>query len=84
MPAHADTRTTAISATLLHCAARGQTAIEVAAVLRAVAGQAEPRPAVRRLLGAGHTSGADLAWGLLAGCRAALALATAPHHRATA
>jgi hypothetical protein len=82
--AHADTRTTALSATLLHCAAKGQAAIEVAAVLRGIAGQAELRPAVRRLLGAGHTSGADLTWGLLAGCRAALALAAAPHHRATA
>jgi hypothetical protein len=73
--AHADTRTTALSATLLHCAARGQAALEVTAVLRGIAGQAELRPAVRRLLGAGHTSGADLTWGLLAGSRAALALA---------
>lgn len=71
--AHADTRTTALSATLLHCAARGQAALEVTAVLRGIAGQAELRPAVRRLLGAGHTSGADLTWGLLAGSRAALA-----------
>jgi Protein of unknown function (DUF2877) len=75
--ADAGTRTTAISATLLHCAARGQAAAEVAAVLRALAGQEPLTPAVRRLLAAGHTSGADLIWGLLAGCRAALALSTA-------
>ncbi|MFP3967914.1 DUF2877 domain-containing protein, partial [Actinomadura fulvescens] len=53
---------------------------EVAAVLRGVAGQEPPAPAVRRLLAAGHTSGADLAWGVLAGCRAALRLATAASH----
>jgi hypothetical protein len=67
-------RTTSVSATLLHCAARGQAAGEVAAVLRGLAGQEPARPVVTRLLAAGHTSGADLAWGLAAGCRAALAL----------
>ncbi|MFI0445101.1 DUF2877 domain-containing protein [Actinomadura sp. 6N118] len=74
--ADAGTRTTALAATLLHCAAGGQAGGEVAAVLRSVAGQEPPAPAVRRLLSAGHTSGADLAWGVLAGCRAALRLAT--------
>jgi hypothetical protein len=84
--AHADTRTTALAATLLHCASRGQAGAEVAAVLRGIAGQAPLRPAVRRLLGVGHTSGADLTWGLLAGCRATLALATpaAGRRKATA
>jgi hypothetical protein len=72
--ADAGTRTTALAATLLHCAAHGQAAGEVAAVLRGIAGQEPPHPAIRRLLGVGHTSGADLAWGLLAGCRAALQL----------
>jgi hypothetical protein len=67
-------RTTSVSATLLYCAAHGQAAGEVAAVLRGFAGQEPARPAVTRLLAAGHTSGADLAWGLAAGCRAALAL----------
>ncbi len=67
-------RTTSVSATLLHCAARGQAAAEVAAVLRGFAGQEPVGPAVTRLLAAGHTSGADLAWGLAAGCRAALVL----------
>ncbi|HUK69152.1 MAG TPA: DUF2877 domain-containing protein [Streptosporangiaceae bacterium] len=70
----ASDRTTSVSATLLHCAARGQAAAEVAAVLRAFAGQEPAVRAATRLLAAGHTSGADLAWGLAAGCRAALAL----------
>jgi hypothetical protein len=73
--ADAGTRTTALAATLLHCAATGGAGAEVAAVLRAVAGHEPPGPAVRRLLAAGHTSGADLATGVLAGCRAALSLA---------
>lgn len=72
--AHADTRTTSLAASLLHCAARGQASGEVGAVLRAVAGHEPPYTAVQRLLALGHTSGADLAWGVLAGCRAALAL----------
>jgi hypothetical protein len=84
--ADAGTRTTALAATLLHCAASGAAGADVAAVLRAVAGREAPRPAVRRLLAAGHTSGADLAWGVRAGCRAVLALAASPAapHRATA
>jgi uncharacterized protein DUF2877 len=72
--ADADTRTTALAATLLHCAARGEASAEVAAVLRGVAGLEPLDPAVRRLVAAGHTSGADLAYGLLAGCRAVLTL----------
>jgi hypothetical protein len=76
--AHADTRTTSLAASLLHCAAHGEAAAEVAAVLRGIAGQEPLRPAARRLLNAGHTSGADLTWGLLAGCRAALSLCQAP------
>ena len=75
--ADADTRTTALAASLLHCAAAGQASAEVAAALRAVAGHEQMAPAVRRLLAVGHTSGADLAFGLLAGCRAALSLALA-------
>jgi hypothetical protein len=68
-------RTTALAATLLHCAARGQASAESAGVLRGIAGQEPLEPAVRRLTNTGHTSGADLAWGLLAGCRAASSLA---------
>ncbi|WP_248965650.1 DUF2877 domain-containing protein [Sphaerisporangium perillae] len=70
----ARTRTTPISATLLHCAAQGQACAEALAVLRAVAGLQSLEPAVRRLLRLGHTSGADLAWGLRAGMSAVLRL----------
>ncbi|WP_030144968.1 DUF2877 domain-containing protein [Spirillospora albida] len=76
--ADAGTRTTAPAATLLHCAAAGGAGAEVAAVLRGVAGSEAPSAAARRLLAVGRTSGADLAWGVLAGCRAALALARRP------
>jgi Protein of unknown function (DUF2877) len=72
---YAEQRTTALAATLLHCAARGQAAEEVSAVLRGFAGEEPAEPAARRLLAAGRATGADLTWGLLAGCGAALALA---------
>lgn len=75
--ANAGDRTTSLAATLLHCAARGQASFEAAAVLRGIAGQDPLVPAARRLLATGHTSGADLSWGLLLGCRAALALSAA-------
>jgi hypothetical protein len=75
--AHACDRTTSLAATLLHCAGRGQASLEAAAVLRGIAGQAPLVPAARRLIATGHMSGADLTWGLLLGCRAALALSAA-------
>ena len=65
-------RTTTLAASLLHCAARGQAAAEVSAVLLGMAGQEPLEPAAARLLAA--PAGADLAWGLVAGCRAALLL----------
>ena len=77
----ASRRTTSLGATLLHCAAHGQATDEVAAVLRGLAGQEPLAAAARGLLAAGQrpgaaqASGPDLAWGLVAGCRAALALA---------
>lgn len=71
----ARTRTTPISATLLHCAARGEASAEVLAVLRGIAGRQALEPALNRLLRIGHTSGADLAWGLLIGLSAVLDLA---------
>jgi hypothetical protein len=71
----ASRRTTSVGATLLHCAARGQATDEVAAVLRGLAGQEPLAAAARALLASGQGSGADLAWGLVAGCRAALVLA---------
>jgi Protein of unknown function (DUF2877) len=74
----ASRRTTSLGATLLHCAARGQAAEEVSAVLRGLAGQEPLGPAIRKLLAAGQSQGADLAWGLVAGCRAAVALTLPP------
>ena len=62
-------RTTALSATLLHCAARGEAGREVAAVLRGLTGVSPLDPAVTRLRSAGHTSGADLIWGMALGAR---------------
>jgi hypothetical protein len=71
-------RTTPLAAALLHCAARGQAAAEVAAVLHSVAGEEQVEPAARKLLAAeAHSPGlgsADLAWGLVTGCRAAQVL----------
>ena len=71
---YADQRTTPLGAALLNCAARGQAAEEVSAVLRGVAGQEPVEAAARRLLALGRASGTELTWGLMAGCRAALAL----------
>ncbi|MEU0565669.1 DUF2877 domain-containing protein [Nonomuraea sp. NPDC005983] len=70
----ARTRTTAISATLLHCAARGEASPEVIAVLRGLTGGQALEPALRRLHRLGHTSGADLAQGIAIGLSAVLAL----------
>jgi hypothetical protein len=63
----ARTRTTPLSATLLHCAARGEACPEVIAVLRGLAGRQPLEPALRRLHDLGHTSGADLAQGIAIG-----------------
>jgi hypothetical protein len=69
---HAAQRTTTLAASLLHCAASGQAAAEVSAVLLGMAGQEPLEPAAAKLLAT--RQGADLAWGLVAGCRAALLL----------
>jgi len=70
----ARTRTTPLSATLLHCAARGEASPEVIAVLRGLTGRRPLEPALRRLHGLGHTSGADLAQGIAIGVDAVLSL----------
>lgn len=70
----ARTRTTPISATLLHCAARGEACPEVLAVLRGLAGRRPLEAALRRLRGLGHTSGADLAQGIAIGLETVRAL----------
>ena len=74
---YASERTTPLAASLLYCASRGQAPAEVAAVLHGVAGEDPVEPAARRLLTARTAAAlgtADLAWGLVAGCRAAQAL----------
>jgi hypothetical protein len=68
----AASRTTTVSAALLEHATRGEAAPEVVAVLDALCGHGELGPAVDALLCIGHTSGGDLAHGLLAGVGAAL------------
>ncbi|MEV0613174.1 DUF2877 domain-containing protein [Nonomuraea sp. NPDC050404] len=73
----ARTRTTPLSATLLHCAARGEASPEVIAVLRGLAGHQPLEPALRHLHRLGHTSGADLAQGIAIGVTAVLALSGA-------
>jgi hypothetical protein len=70
----ARTRTTPISATLPHCAARGEAGAESLGVLRGTVGHQPLEPAVQRLLRLGHTSGADLAWGIRTGLSAVLSL----------
>jgi hypothetical protein len=74
----ARTRTTPISATLLHCAARGEASPEVIAVLRGIAGRQELEPARRQLRRLGHTSGSDLLQGISIGLDTVLAMTEAP------
>lgn len=74
---YARQRTTPLAASLLHCASKGQAAAEVSAVLHGMTGGEVLAPAVRTLLGgdfSGILAAADLAWGLVAGCRAAQVL----------
>jgi hypothetical protein len=74
---YARLRTTPLAASLLHCASKGQTAAEISAVLHGVTGEDALEPAVRALLGgdpSGILAAADLAWGLVSGCRAAQVL----------
>lgn len=62
--------TTAVSAALLRQAARGAVADPLGRALRAAAGKAEAGAAIRELLAIGHSSGHDLAAGLLLGAQA--------------
>jgi hypothetical protein len=68
----APTRTSTLSAALLSHAARGEAAAEVTAVLNSLCGRRPLSPALMRLLAIGHTSGYDLACGILAAGRALL------------
>jgi len=73
-------RTTTLSAALLACAARGEVLAQAATLLRALAGDGAPALAALTLTRVGHTSGRDLAAGLLlgAGATAAGPRVTAP------
>lgn len=64
---HGRELTTEVSVAYLRCAARGEFARPVGEVVRALDEHRDSVPAVSRLLGHGHTSGADLLWGLIVG-----------------
>lgn len=66
-------RTPDLSATLLWHAARGEPARPARGLLLALAGRTPLPAALRRLAAVGHTSGRDLAHGIVAGARAAAA-----------
>lgn len=68
-------RTTALSATLLLHAHRGQLARPARAVLRGLLGRTPVPPALDALLAVGHSSGRDLAVGLSLGAHVTLAAA---------
>ncbi|MGD0558923.1 MAG: DUF2877 domain-containing protein [Streptosporangiaceae bacterium] len=71
--AYARERTIGLGASVLHCAARGQAPAEVSAVLHGLAGDEPVEPAARKLQSTGSWL-ADIAWGIVAGCRAAQVL----------
>lgn len=69
--AHAPGRTTDLSAALLGHAARGDGCAQLVDLITAVGRGRGVSPCLTRLLAVGHTSGADLAVGVLAGAQAA-------------
>ncbi|MYS83975.1 DUF2877 domain-containing protein [Embleya scabrispora] len=84
--AHAPGRTTDLSAALLGHAARGDGCAQLVDLIGAVGRSTDVLPRLHRLLTVGHTSGADLAHGVLAGAEAAdagavPAVAAAPYGR---
>jgi hypothetical protein len=77
--AYARERTVPLGSALLHCAARGQAPAEISALLQGVAGDEPAETAARRLLTADTNAQVTkamsaMAWGVVAGCRAARAL----------
>ena len=62
-------RTTAFSATLIHCAVRGEVAAPAGGFLRALAGRGDVDSNHRDLLRVGHTSGPALAAGIVLGAK---------------
>lgn len=75
--AHAVGRTTDLSAALLVHAAHGDGCTQLVGLITAVGRGHDVFPAVRSLLTVGHTSGADLALGVLAGAEAAVGIGSA-------
>ncbi|MGW1993928.1 DUF2877 domain-containing protein [Embleya sp. NPDC001921] len=69
--AHAPGRTTDLSAALLGHAVRGDGCAQLIDLIGAVGRDTDVIPCLRHLLTVGHTSGADLAHGVLAGAEAA-------------
>lgn len=69
--ARAESRTTALSAALLAHAARGESLRQAIDVVDAASGHSDLDTALPALLRVGHTSGQDLALGLLTGAREA-------------
>lgn len=74
----ARSRTTALSAALLHLAASGQVCGEAPGLLQALVGGCPPLgAAAARLSAVGHTSRADLVRGVfIGGCRSLIVIAT--------
>jgi hypothetical protein len=77
--AYARERTVPLGSTLLHCAARGQAAAEISALLQGIAGDEPAETAARRMLTADMNAQVTkamsaMAWGVVAGCRAARTL----------
>jgi len=70
-------RTTTLSAALLRCAARGAVLAEAATLLRALGGDGQAAPAALALTRVGHSSGRDLAAGILLAAGAVLGAAEA-------
>jgi hypothetical protein len=67
----AGTATTALAASLLCAAARGEACPELVAFVDALGGHGAVGPAYRRLARIGHTSGRDMAAGVLVASRVA-------------
>lgn len=75
-------RTTALSAALLDCARRGQVASSAADLLRALTGDGDVAAATGRLVRVGHSSGRDLAAGVLLAAEAVAAAGAAARRAA--
>ena len=78
------TRTTGVSAALLTWAGAGEACPELVSLLDAIARGGDLAPGLRALLAVGHTSGRDLARGVVVGATAVHALLACPPTRASA